>query len=89
MANNHPSKQAQTTYEQAVDITAIYLGPAAQRFVDRQIKNHLNKTPSHLTKSDLKKLIDWVKISVSFLTEDSKLIEEYTRKLERLAESKD
>lgn len=74
-----------TLYQEAVRVTYTYLGPAAERFIDRQIKNHLDKEPTQLTASDITKLIDWIRIAVSFLTEDSDLIEEYVHQLKQIA----
>ncbi len=71
-------------YTDVVDITADYLGPAAQRFIDRQIHNHLHKPPEDLNQQDLSKLIDWLRISIAFLTEDRQIINELTERLSRL-----
>ena len=71
-------------YEQVVRITHVYLGPAADRFIARQVLNHLHKEPEALSRDDLDKLIDWIRVAVSLLTEDSQLIEEYTAQLEAL-----
>ena len=70
-------------YEQTVATTADYLGPAARRFVDRQIYYHLDKNPSSLTKQDLKKLIDWLRVSLAVITNDLNLIDEYILRLEQ------
>lgn len=75
------------TYSEVVKVTQTYLGPAAQRFVDRQVLSHLDKQPENLTPEDLGKLIDWMKISVSLLTEDNQLIEEYIHQLEQLTKN--
>lgn len=72
-------------YNQVVRVTHVYLGPAADRFIARQVQNHLHKAPEELSEVDLGKLIDWIRVAVSFLTEDSELIEEYTGQLARLA----
>lgn len=72
-------------YEQVVDITHAYLGPAADRFIARQVQNHLHKESSELSAKDLSKLIDWVRVAVSFITEDTTLIEEYVSRLQQLA----
>ena len=71
-------------YEQVVRVTHVYLGPAADRFISRQVQNHLHKEPQDLSKADLRILIDWIRVAVSLLTEDSELIEEYTAHLEQL-----
>lgn len=76
-----------TLYKQVVRITHVYLGPAADRFIARQVQNHLQKQPDELSKADLEKLIDWVRVAVSLLTEDSAIVEEYIARLKRLATS--
>ena len=72
-------------YEQVVQVTHVYLGPAAERFIARQVENHLHKSPEELTKQDLTKLIDWIQVVVSLLTEDSEIIEEYLQELRKLS----
>lgn len=75
-------------YNEVVDITTSYLGPAAERFITRQIKTHLNKDPSELNPEDLAKLVDWVKVAIALLTEDSKTVQDYTNSLLQLAQKK-
>ncbi len=72
-------------YEKVVRITHVYLGPAAERFIARQIQNHLHIEPEKLTEKDLLKLMDWIRAAVSLLTEDSEIVEEYIVQLHRLA----
>lgn len=72
-------------YQKLVTVTNVYLGPAAERFIGRQIENHLAKDPSDLKPADLVELIDWLKLSLSMLTEDKEIVEEYTRELYKLA----
>lgn len=79
MATSNP-----TLYTEVVRITHIYLGPAADRFIARQVQNHLHKEPDELSQSDLLKLIDWVRVAVSLITEDSQIIEEYIERLKAL-----
>lgn len=74
----------QTLYERVVQITHIYLGPAADRFIDRQVQNHIHKEPSKLTTQDLEVLIDWIRVAVSLLTDDSEIVEEYVEQLQRI-----
>lgn len=74
-------------YEEVVRITNVYLGPAADRFMSRQIQNHLNKEPSDLTQEDLVSLIVWIKMSVSLLTEDTGIVDEYIAKLNELTKA--
>jgi hypothetical protein len=79
--------RGETVYESVVRITRAYLGPATDRFLARQIKNHLHKSPSELTKKDLHSLIDWIKAVVSLLSEDTELIERYISELSQLSDS--
>ena len=72
-------------YTQVVQVTHVYLGPAADRFIMRQVENHLHKTPEDITKKDLLMLIDWIKVAVSLLTDDSEIVEEYALQLYKLA----
>jgi hypothetical protein len=72
-------------YNRVVEITHQYLGPAADRFIARQVNNHLKKDPEKITKNDLSRLIDWIRVAVSLLTDDSMLIEEYIEQLQKLA----
>lgn len=70
-----------TLYDKVVRVTHVYLGPAADRFIARQVQNHLHKQPSELSAKDLQRLIDWIRVTVSLLTEDSEIIEEYISQL--------
>jgi hypothetical protein len=73
-------------YNQVTTITEEYLGPAAERFVTRQITFHLGKQPQELRSSDLPKLIEWARVTLALLTEDQTLVDEYARKLNELRE---
>lgn len=75
-------------YDKVVRITNVYLGPAAERFVGRQVRNHLHKEPQAISKSDLKDLIDWVRVAVSLLTENSEIVDEYIEQLDLLTNNK-
>ena len=75
----------ESLYARVVQTTHIYLGPAADRFIDRQVQNHLNKEPTKLTVADLELLIDWIRVAVSLLTDDAEIVEEYVTQLKRLA----
>lgn len=79
-------KESGEVYKKVVDITHVYFGPAADRFIARQVENHLHKPPSELTREDLKGLIDWIKVVVSLLTPNEELVEEYLKALKKLSE---
>lgn len=78
-------KSAPSIYQQVVSVTHVYLGPAAERFIARQVQNHLHKAPDDLTESDLVQLIDWIKVVVSLLTQDEAIVEEYTAELRKIS----
>ena len=72
-------------YHQVVDVTADYLGPAAERFIERQVQSHLQKRPEDLRPKDVTSLSDWLRGALSVLTEDKNLVDEYARRLRELA----
>jgi hypothetical protein len=71
-------------YRQVTEITEEYLGPAAERFVIRQITFHLGKSPQELSGEDLPKLIEWTKVTLGLLTQDRRMIDEYATKMTQL-----
>jgi hypothetical protein len=75
-------------YDQVVRVTHVYLGPAADRFIARQVENHLHKSPEELSQSDLLSLIDWIRVVASLLTEDGEIIEEYVGELQKLVDTR-
>ncbi|HUD08333.1 MAG TPA: hypothetical protein VMQ52_04595 [Candidatus Saccharimonadales bacterium] len=81
-------QKPKSLYLKVVRITDHYLGPAADRFIRRQIENHLNKHPEELAQADLKELISWIEVSMAVLTADRKIIREYLAKLQSLISSK-
>ncbi len=71
--------------KQIIDITEEYLGPTADRFIDRISTYHLNKPSAELTSGDIPKLSEWLKVSMALLTDDKSLVDDYTRKVQKLA----
>lgn len=76
-----------TVYEQVVAVTYDYLGPAAQRFVDREVKAHLGKKPQTITNADVIKLVDWSKLAFALMTEDTKMVDDYADSLLAIAKN--
>lgn len=72
-------------HDQLVDITRDYLGPAAERFVDRQINFHLKKNPQDLAKEDIPKLSEWIKVTLATLTQDVKSVNDCSQRISSLA----
>ncbi len=78
-------QRSTSLYSRVVKTTEHYLGPTAERFVNRQIQTHLGKQPDDLTHKDLEKLIDWLKAVVALLTEGDTLVNDYAADLRKLA----
>jgi hypothetical protein len=74
--------------DQILEVSQDYLGPAADRFVERQITTHLKKKPDKITRQDLYKLIDWIKLSFALLTNDARMIDQYVKRLKLVADGK-
>ncbi len=68
-------------FDEVVSLTEPYLGPAAHRFVSRQIAFHFGKTPDSLEARDLPELAEWASATLSILTEDQDLVAEYERSI--------
>lgn len=73
-------------YQQIVGVTQDYLGPAADRFVARQIESHLSKQPHEVTQEDVPRLVEWVRVSLAMLTKDKSMVEECASKINNLKE---
>jgi hypothetical protein len=68
-----------------LSITEDYLGPAAPRFVERMVANHLDKPADKISDKDLPELVLWIKLAVTVITEDEKVVQDYLERLESLA----
>lgn len=82
------SSTKQSLYEQVVNVTMEYLGPAAERFITRQIKTHIGKEPEDLTEDDLEKLVDWIKLAIALLTEDTEMVDDFSKSLLQLSKKR-
>jgi hypothetical protein len=71
-------------YQKIILVTEEYLGPSAQRFVDKQIISHLSKPPEEISAEDIPKLVQWCNAVFSVLTEDRSVIQEYVSRIEAL-----
>jgi hypothetical protein len=71
-------------FEQVTAITEDYLGPAAERFVSRQITFHLRKDPLDLNAADIPKLVEWTKVTLGLITEDRQMVDDYAIKINEL-----
>lgn len=73
------------TYTSLVGISQKFLGPAGERFIDRQVSSHLNKKPEEVTTADIPKISEWVRVSASLLTNDKKVVEEFITEINKLS----
>ena len=67
-------------YQQCIEIAAQFLGPAASRFINRQITQHLQIEPDQLQKEHLPELSQWVKVSATLLT-DNQIASDFSGKI--------
>jgi hypothetical protein len=73
-------------YDVILNITKDYLGPAASRFVDRQINSHLRKSPSELQKGDIPMLAIRIRSGLMVLTRDENTVQEAYKRLAAVAD---
>jgi hypothetical protein len=72
-------------YETVLQIANGYLGPASERFVRRQVGQHLNKDPEALSRKDIPELADWVRSSIGPSVADPKVADDFCQKILALA----
>lgn len=82
------AKTKDAIYFQVVGVAHEYFGPAADRFVTRQIHSHLNKDPKQLRKQDLADLIEWIGLAMALLCDDEKVVSKFVADLKVLARTK-
>ena len=51
----------------------------------RQIKIHLGKKPDELSRADVIKLVDWLKVAIALLTDNGNMVDDFTRELLKIA----
>ena len=73
-------------YDDVIDLAKVYLGPAARKFVDRQIKGHLDMDGSQLVHEDLEELAKWCYTSSKILMNDMKA-REFSDRVKALSSS--
>lgn len=78
----------ETLYNQAVGVSEEYLGPAGERFIDRQIITHLRIKPEALKKTDLPQLVKWASLAFAVLTKDSNEVNGFKKDLLSLGKTK-
>lgn len=71
-------------FESIVKVTEKYLGPAAERFIRRQIEFHLEKEPSSITFQDINKLKSNIGVALSLLVNDKTIVDQAMRDIESI-----
>lgn len=72
-------------FDEVVVITERYLGPAARRFIARQVSFHLNKAPEALMSTDIPQLVEWTKATLALLTEDKSMVDGFAQEVMKLS----
>lgn len=75
----------QTIYNRVLAITEDYLGPAAPRFINRLVTNHLSKPATKITREDLPQLVVWIRLATTVITNDELVVADYLQRLEKLS----
>ncbi len=68
-------------YVRIVEITTDYLGPAAERFVSRQISSYFKKPPQNLQKGDIPMLAIRIRSGLLVLTKDTEVVDEAYKRI--------
>jgi len=69
-------------YHLVVRATEEYLGPAAERFVKRQIEFRLGKKPETIGRDDIPKLKEAIGAALSVLVKDKAIVDEAMQKFD-------
>ncbi|HSX16233.1 MAG TPA: hypothetical protein VLF40_05555 [Candidatus Saccharimonadales bacterium] len=69
-------------YHQVVRVTEDYLGPAAERFVKRQIEFRLGKEPEDIGLEDIPKLKEAIGAALGVLVKDKAIVDEAMQKFD-------
>lgn len=67
-------------YEEAVLVTTEYLGPAARRFIDREVEAHLKKKANTMTSHDIHELHQWCRLAIALLSDDEHVVDDFSKK---------
>ena len=71
-------------YDKTVFIVQDYLGPAAVRFVDKQISFHLNREDKRIEKDEVMRVNEWMRVGLGLITQDKNLVNECFSRIEAI-----
>jgi len=72
----------QNYYRQVVGATEEFLGPAAERFINRQIEFHLGKSPETIKRDDIPRLKETLSAALGLLVKDKAVVAEAMHKFD-------
>lgn len=78
---------AQNLYLRIVEVSEEFLGPAGERFMRRQVETHLAIKPENITAKHLPQLVDWTRLMFAMMTNDSKIVDDFSKRLLDLAQT--
>ena len=70
-------------YNDVIDLARPYLGPAAEKFVSRQISTHLNVNADQLAGQHMEELSKWCLMSGKLVMAEAKA-QEFSQKVKSL-----
>ena len=73
-------------YDQLIAVNQKYLGPAAERFVRRQVDFHLGKKPEDITRADVLKLAGSIQTALEVLTQDKAMVSNAVHEINAVAQ---
>ena len=70
-------------YNDVINLARPYLGPAAEKFVSRQVSAHLNVKSDQIARQHMEELSKWCLISGKLVMDDAKA-QEFSQKIKSL-----
>ena len=68
-------------YDKVIAVVKDYLGPAAERFISRQLEFHLDRQEKNISADEIPKVVEWVRVGLGLITRDKKSVEECAGRL--------
>ncbi len=71
-------------YHAVVATTEGFLGPAAERFIRRQIEFHIGKAPEKINRQDVEKLRESLRVALGLLVDDKQTVDDAVQKFDAI-----
>lgn len=72
-------------YSNIVKLSEEFLGPAGERFIRRQVETHLGIRPEDIKPKHLPQLVDWTRLMLAVITEDTRVVDDFANRLLKLS----